>query len=347
MRVGLDDCTAKHCQDAGRGDPDGGTLISYVNGDYVEDDEAKISVFDRGFVIGDGVYDSARTFGGNVFKLDEHLDRLARSLRYIEIDADRWGAEIRAATEEVVARNLEEIVSVGDVWVIQIVTRGLLEDAGETAFGLEDEHQPRYRPTIVVIVRPLNFKAFGLLYEEGVDLGVSLLTRAMTGPLDPRVKSTGKLAYSRAERKAARMSSAHALGAKAWTALFHDDGSFSEASGANICAVVGDRILRPPRHYALEGISLETLCELGEAQGLTVEERPLTFYDLVNADETMITSTSFCALPVVSIDGIALPGGNDVYRRTLELWRELVQFDFVQQAEDIARGHASGTVSTQ
>ena len=71
----------------------------------------------------------------------------------------------------------------------------------------------------------------------------------------------------------------------------------------------GDRILRPPRHYALEGISLETLCELGKAQGLTVEERPLSLYDLVNADEVMITSTSSCALPVVSLDGISLPGG--------------------------------------
>ena len=114
--------------------------------------------------------------------------------------------------------------------------------------------------------------------------------------------------------------------------------TFAEASGANICAVADDRILRPPRHYALEGISLETLCELGKAQGLTVEERPLSLYDLVNADEVMITSTSSCALPVVSIDGISLPGGSNVYRKTLELWRELVQFDFVQQAEEIAHG---------
>ena len=66
-------------------------MISYVNGDYVT--KAQISVFDRGFVIGDGVYDSARTFGGKVFKLDEHLERLARSMRYIEIDADRHAAE--------------------------------------------------------------------------------------------------------------------------------------------------------------------------------------------------------------------------------------------------------------
>lgn len=318
-------------------------MISYVNGAYVEEDEARISVFDRGFLIGDGVYDSARTFGGKIFRLDEHLERLARSMRYIEIDADCYAEEIRRATEEVVARNMEAILSVGDVWVIQVVTRGLIEDAGETAFGLEDEAGVPLSPTIVVIVRPLNFKAFGLLYRDGVDLGVSLLTRAMTGPLDPRVKSTGKLAYSRAERKAARMSDTHALGAKAWTILFHDDGTFSEASGANLCAVVGKKILRPPRHYALEGISLETLCQLGEAQGLTVEERPMTLYDLVNADETMITSTSFCTLPVVSIDGIRLPGGNKVYSRTLEMWKDLVHFDFVEQAERSASDVAPPT----
>ena len=134
------------------------------------------------------------------------------------------------------------------------------------------------------------------------------------------------------------MSSSHALGAKAWTVLFHDDGSIAEASGANLCAVVGDRLVRPPRHYALEGISLETVCELAQVQGLSIEERPITFYDLVNADETMLTSTSFCVLPIVSIDGIPLPGGGNVYSTTLDLWKDLVGFDFVKQAEDAARG---------
>ena len=149
-------------------------MISYVNGDYVT--KPVVSVFDRGFVIGDGVYDSARTFGGRIFKLDQHLERLSRSMRYIEIDPDPYASEIRRATEEVVARNMEDILAVGDAWVIQLITRGLLEDAGEFGFGLEEDPPGASRPTIVVIVRPLNFKAFGLLYRDGVDLGVSLLT---------------------------------------------------------------------------------------------------------------------------------------------------------------------------
>ena len=316
-------------------------MISYVNGEYVEENEAKVSIFDRGFMLGDGVYDSVRTFGGKMFKIDEHLDRLSRSMRYIEIDADSHAEEIRQATEEVVVRNMDAILSVGDVWVIPVVTRGLVEDAGETAFGFEDQATIPFKPTIVVMVRPLNFKAYGLLYRDGVDLGVSLLTRAMNGSVDPRVKSIGMAGFSRAERKAARMSDARGLGAKGWTVLFRDDGTLSEASGANLCVVSDEKIIRPPRHQALEGISLETLCQLGEAQGLTVEERPLTFYDLVNADETMITSTSFCVLPVVTVDGIPLPGGSRVYSKTLELWRELVDFDFVEQAES----HAQDTVS--
>ena len=101
--------------------------------------------------------------------------------------------------------------------------------------------------------------------------------------------------------------------------------------------------MRPPRHYALEGISIETVCELAREQGLAIEERPITVYDLVNADETMLTSTSFCALPIVSIDGIPLPGGGNVYTTTLELWKDLVGFDFVEQAENAARGAGSST----
>lgn len=309
-------------------------MIHYVNGEYLSDAEAKISIFDRGFVIGDGVFDSTRTFGGTPFKLDAHLERLRRSMKYVELDGDTIVHEVRRGAEGALERSREEILEVGDVYVIMIVTRGMTPEMEL----LPDSITASARPTIVVMIRTVPFFSFGTLYDRGVDLGVSLLTRHLASPLDPRVKATSRLAYTRAERKSVRMSRAGESGyaTKCWTVIFNDDGSISEAAAANLCILADGRLVRPPRHESLEGISLETVCDLACDMGLEVEERKLTLYDLINADETLITSTSFSVLPVVSIDGLPLPGGRDVYHGLLARWIELVDFDFVAQARERA-----------
>ena len=148
-------------------------MINYINGAMLADEDAKISVFDHGFMFGDGVYEIERTFGGKPFRLNDHLDRLRRSLKYVELDGDGLVAQVRDATLEVLAANKDEIDRVGDVWVHQIVTGG----AGDLDLG------GAAKPSIVVTLRPLQFDTFGPLYDGGgIDLEVSLLTRHFRAP---------------------------------------------------------------------------------------------------------------------------------------------------------------------
>jgi branched-chain amino acid aminotransferase len=298
-------------------------MIAYVNGKYVPHEEATISIDDRGVMYGDAVFDVTRTFAGIPFKLEEHLERLRRSLRYIELADDGLVDEVAAATREVVERSRDEIAAEGDVWIYQTVTRGVTSD-------------PADPPTVIVKLRKLNFPVFGPLYRRGADLHVSLLTSHFAAPMDPRAKATNRLAAVRAELKGVRM---RPLGGGEWTLIFNPDGSISETHGANVAIVAEGRFVRPRRADALEGISLETTTEIAWDLGIEVEERPLTLYDVLNAEETILCGTSFSILPVNSLDGIALRRENHVYPQLVRAWTELTGVDFVAQAEERAAVH--------
>jgi branched-chain amino acid aminotransferase len=308
-------------------------MISYVNGEYLSDEEAKISVFDRGLLFGDAVFDLTRTFAGEPFRLDAHLERLRKSLRYIEIPPDAIIDELRTAIAEVVSRNREEIEALGDVAVRFLVTRG------RTEYGVPAPGDD-FSPTIVVLLQKINFGAFASLYDSGVDLGISLTTRHFSGATDRRVKSTNRLAATRGELKGVRMAEAEGRSPadfRAWTIVFTDDGFVAEAHGANLFVVNGDRLTRPPLYECLDGLTLDTICGLGKSIGLEVEDRRLTLYDLINADETFICTASFQMLPVAAVDGIRLTHQKrTVNAQLMERYIELAGIDFVAQAKEKA-----------
>jgi branched-chain amino acid aminotransferase len=300
-------------------------VITYVNGEYVPHEEAKISVDDRGIMFGDSVFDITRTFDGVVFRLDDHLERLRKSMRYVELDGDGLLPGIRKATEEVLGRNAEEIKAVGDVLVEQIVTRGGISPAGADSNAAE--------PTVIVKLRALYFSSFAQFYKTGIDLHVSLLTSPFAGPMDPRVKAANRLANTRAELKGERM---RGQGKGHWTVIFNADGTIAETHYANLVIVSDGKLLVPPAREVLGGISLMTLTELARDLGIAVGERPLTSYDIINADEAILTATSFSLLPVVALDGIPLSNSRELYSQLQRAWIDLVGVDFVAQAEDWA-----------
>jgi branched-chain amino acid aminotransferase len=308
-------------------------VITYVAGEYVQEDDAKISVFDRGLLHGDAVFDLTRTFGGKPFRLETHLERLRKSLRYIEIPPDDIVDEVRGAIGEVVERSRDEIEAVGDVAVRFIVTRGRTGNAVITAGDV-------FRPTVIVLLQRLNFGAFAGLYETGVDLGISLTMGHFAGANDRRVKSTNRLAAIRGELKGMREAEAEGRGTgdfRAWTIVFSDDGFVAEAHGANLFVVNGNRLTRPPRWECLDGLTLDTTCELAAEMGLEIEERRLTVYDLINAEGTFITTASFQVLPIAAVDGIRITHqGRDFYDELMKRYIQLAGIDFIQQAKDHA-----------
>ncbi|MBS1679746.1 MAG: aminotransferase class IV [Actinobacteria bacterium] len=300
-------------------------MLAYVNGDFLADGDAKVSVRDRGFMLGDGVFEVWRTYGGTTSAdmIEKNLARLTKSLRYMELDPGPIIGEVRTATHEVVERNRPEIEAIGDdVLVFVIVTRGTVDElAGGEA-----------TPTITVFLNPIPARAvYGDdLYGNGARLTTSLMYRDPWGAMDPRVKSISRFAYARAERKMAR------AGSRTWTLFCDNDGNPTEVSGANLLLINGMTVCRPPRHTVLGGINMTTFLELAKGLGAEIEERPLTMYDYLNADEVVLTTTSVCAVRVTEIDEIRLESRGELYDRVIGEWIKYVDFDFVARAKERA-----------
>jgi branched-chain amino acid aminotransferase len=300
-------------------------VLVYVNGTYCEPQDATISVFDRGFLLGDAAFETWRTYGARQVApmVDKHLERLRRTLNFMEMDGDELVGEIRDVAAQLVARNLEEIESHGDVWIVPVVTRGGGGQATPASLELGGEDVD---PTRVVLIRPIYIAAG--LYERGARLLSSTLVQNPFAAADARVKSTSRMAYIRAERKQ------HRAGPGCWTLLFDRDGYVTEAAGANIVIIDAGEVIRPPRWAALNGVSLSTFCELAQRLGMPVREQPLGMYDLLNADEVWLTSTSVSAVAVADIDGITLRRRTRRGDQVLKAWVEYVGFDFIEQVRD-------------
>ena len=134
--------------------------IAYFNGSYVPESEVLIPFRDRGFVLGDAVLDTARTFGGKIFKLGEHIERLYRSLKAIDIDPGMTPQEMQKISEEVVRRNLSYLEEDDDYWIFQRITRGQNVVGGEL--------WQSSGPTVIVECTPLPIKTRAEVFHEAV-----------------------------------------------------------------------------------------------------------------------------------------------------------------------------------
>jgi branched-chain amino acid aminotransferase len=294
-------------------------LEAYVDGQFVLSDRASVSIFDRGFLRGDGVFDTWRTYDGRTVTtiVQRHLARLEASIRYIELDPAPIVAEVAAASDELVDRNRDEIRELGDVWVAVVVTRGRYGSA---------------IPTRVVLLRP--FPIVPGLHHDGAHLTASLAGAGPFGSVDPRVKSISRLGYSRAEHSATR------LGAGRFGVLLNPQGFITEVTGANLVLVRDQVVLTPPAWDVLPGISMGLFNEFAHKLGFQTAVQPLTMYDVLNCDGAYLTATSFGMAPVREVDGIPLKRETNIGPRVLESWIDYVGFDFVAQADAIARTDA-------
>jgi branched-chain amino acid aminotransferase len=297
-----------------------GQRVAYFNGEIVPEREVRVPFRDRGFKYGDAVFDTTRTFGHRVFKLQEHLERLYRSLRYLRIDPGLALDELRAITEEVVRRNLALLEPDEDYWVTQRVTRGL-DPADRAVFGQQG-------PTVIVECLPLPLRERAALYRDGIRVVVPSVRRAAPDVLSPRTKTNNYLNVVVGDLEA------KARDPEAWAILLDANGNLAEGIGSNIFLVSGGALATPRAQHVLPGVSRETVLELARQAGVPVHERDLDLFDAYNADEAFLTSTSLCICPVRSINGVEVGGGRvpgPVTRRLTEAYCRLVDFDFVAQ----------------
>ena len=263
--------------------------IIYLNGDFVQGEEARISVFDHGFLYGDGVFEGLRAYGGRVFRLDEHLTRLYESAKSIMLEIPENYDEMKAATLETIRRN-----NLRDAYLRLVVSRG----TGD--LGLDPRKCPKATTVIIassIVLYPQE------LYEKGLSIITVATRRNVSDALDPKIKSLNYLNNVLVKIEANRAGVMEAV-------MLNAQGYVSEGTADNIFIVRRGRVLTPPGYAgALEGITRQVVMELALESGRQVLEQPFTRHDIYVSEECFLTGTAAEVIPVIEVDGRTIGKG--------------------------------------
>jgi len=279
----------------------------WINGKLFDKDDAKISVFDHGLLYGDGIFEGIRIYGGKVFRLREHIDRLYESARHILLEPPLGREQMTQAVLDTVKANAKQ-----DGYIRLIVTRG----AG--SLGLDPGRCSD--PQVIIIVDDISLYP-AKYYEDGLEVITSSFIRNHPNALSPRVKSLNYLNNIMAKVEGVRAGCHEAL-------MLNTKGEVAECTGDNIF-LVKHGILRTPPISAgiLEGITRDAVIALARGDEMVVEEITLTRHDVYAADECFLTGTAAEVIPVVKCDGRPIGSGKPgpLTRQLRERFQQIVR----------------------
>ena len=259
----------------------------YLDGQLVPASQAKVSVYDHGFLYGDGVFEGIRIYNRRIFRLDAHLTRLYRSAKAIWLEPPYSVAEMKAAIEKTVAANQLE-----NGYVRAIISRG----PGD--LGLDPRKCPR--PTVVIIADAIKLYP-PEVYEQGMECITVATRRSQPDVLNPAIKSLNYLNNILAKIECIRAGVPECI-------MLNSRGLVAECSGDNIFVYIRDfngrdELRTPPVSAGiLEGITRDAVMQLGEKMGLRVVEKDLALFDIYAAEEAFLTGTAAEIAPVTRLD---------------------------------------------
>ncbi len=254
----------------------------YLDGQYLSEDDAKISVFDHGLLYGDGVFEGIRIYNKRVFKLDEHLNRLYGGAKAILLEVPLAPADLKAAVLETVRRN-----DLTDGYIRLVVTRG------KGDLGLNPIKCPK--PTVFIIAATISIYP-DEVYHKGMKIVTVSTRRNLIEALNPRIKSLNYLNNILATLEVNRSDAQEGL-------MLNADGYVTECIVDNFFLVDNGVIVTPPTSTgALKGITRDTVIELAREAGYTVDERVITLHDVYVADEAFLTGTAAEIAPITNVD---------------------------------------------
>jgi branched-chain amino acid aminotransferase len=294
--------------------------VAWFNGKIVRESEVVIPFRDQGFLRGDAVFDMTRSFNGTAFRLKEHISRLYRSLKYLEIDPGLSPDEMAAISEDVLERNRHLLGPGEDYWLAQRISRGVNRVPGD--------NWDHYGPNVIVECVPLPLRERAKYFRDGIDVVTPSLRRTSPESLSPRAKMHQYLNLVLADREVKAQNSA------AWAVLLDVNGNLSEGQGSNIFLVRNGGLLTPREKYVLPGVSRQAVIDLARQIEIPFEENDIDLYDAYTADECFLTSTSLCVCGVRSLNGRVFTAGEvpgPVTQRLIEAYKQLVGCDFVAQ----------------
>ncbi|RIE00845.1 branched-chain-amino-acid transaminase [Cohnella faecalis] len=284
-----------------------------MNGELVKRDEAVVSVYDRGFLFGDGVFEGIRAYNGNVFKLKEHLVRLFDSAKAIMLNIPLSHEEIEQAVVKTLKKN-----QLHTAYIRIIVSRGVGQGYNLDPFVCN-------RPQLFVMTE--GFEAFPRhLYETGIDIVTVATRRNRSDVLSPQVKSLNYLNNILVKIEAIQAGAKDGL-------IMNTDGYVAEGTTNNIFIVKNGKVVTPAIYQgALEGITRSSIIEILNKFQVAVNESPLTRHDIHTADEVFLTGTASEVIPVVKVDGRVVADGKpgEKTRLLIDAFQQLAVTDGVK-----------------
>ena len=253
----------------------------WINGKFFDSDNAKVSVFDRGFLYGDGVFETMRSYAGVVFKLDEHLDRLYKSLSVVKIKLPYRKRQLKDA----IYRSLQ-VNALKSAYIRLTVTRG------EGRFSID--YKDDFKPNVVIVA-----KEFGEypedMYARGISAKVSKIRHNEYSPVS-KIKSLNFLNYILARLDAKAQGFDEAI-------LANTKGHITEGATTNIFLVKDEALMTPPPESGIiPGVTREVILKIARKLRLKIREREVSYKDLLNSDEVFLTNSLVEVLPVTRID---------------------------------------------
>jgi branched-chain amino acid aminotransferase len=264
-------------------------LQIYIDGQYYDKEDAKISVYDHGLLYGDGVFEGMRSYGGKVFRLKEHLDRLWKSAKAICLQIPISTEEMADAVNKTLKLN-----GIVDGYIRLVVTRG----AGELGIDPNKCHNPQ-----VIIITDYITLYPEEFYKNGLEIVTVATIRNHPAALNPRIKSLNYLNNVLAKIEGLQAGCVEAL-------MLNHNGEVAECTGDNFFLVTDNEVLTPPIDAGiLEGITREFAIELARESGRNVRETTLTRHDVYIADECFLTGSAAEIIPVVKVDSRVIGDG--------------------------------------
>jgi branched-chain amino acid aminotransferase len=303
--------------------------VVYMNGIYVPENEAKISIFDSALMFGDMVFEMTRSFNKKQFKLKEHLERLLYGVKIYRIPLNLNIDDLEKICLETVERNEIFFESTDEHRLMINISRGPLGIYAPVFDNIIE-------PTVVVADFPLKWTvaSMGKLYDEGVN-AVLVSQRAIPSHLmDPKIKNRSRVFYQMANIEASMF-----RGKNNWALMMDTDGFIAEGSGDNFFIIKNGTVITPEGRNCLVGISRNYIFEICKELGIQCVEKNIEPYDIYTADEAFMTGTPFCVLPVFRFNETEVGNGKfgKITKEIIKKWGENVGVDIIEQIKNFEK----------
>ena len=298
--------------------------VVYFNGEFIPEKNAKISIYDSALMFGDMVFEMTRSFNGKQWKLREHLERMYTGVKILRIPLKISIDEMEDAVYQTIEKNQPAFNDDDEHRVLIDVTRGLLS----LYHGIEGIVPG---PNVVIADFPLRWTIQGCskLYDTGINLMVPSQRAIPSHLMDPKIKNRSRLFYLMANIEVSLFK-----GENNWALLLDPDGFVTEGTGSNFFMVKDNVLYTPEGRNILRGITMKTIIDdLAPQLNIDFIQKNIEPFDVYEADEAFVTSTPFCLIPAVTLNGIKIGDGKPgpATKSLLNKWGEIAEVDIVGQ----------------